>query len=242
MTKLLFVALLAIPLSLFPTVKADYLCGIASGFPPYQFTDDNGKPTGLDYEVAVLVFKSTGINVEFIQTNWDDILFSLAHKTGKIDMLCGTEITAERLKIFDFTIPYNKRYAAIFTLKNSEIIGISDLYGKKVAGDRHSAFEKYLSDVGNKSKIRIIHTVSKEVSFLKLKEGSVTAVIAPIEVGYYICKNMGIEVRILEERHEGADVGLAIGKGDKKLIPLLNAALQQLIDDGEIEEILDRYK
>ena len=107
--------------SVFAKDTVKYRCGIANGFPPYQYRDDEGHSLGLDYEVARLVFKKAGLDVVFIQDNWEHLLFNLVHKRDVIDILFGAEVTSERLKLLDFTIPYYKRRIVLFTLKGSSI-------------------------------------------------------------------------------------------------------------------------
>ena len=223
-----------------PAMKRRYQCGIAVGFPPYQFSDTSGAPAGIDYEIARLVFRDAGLDADFVQSDWDDVMLSLAHRTGRVDMLCGAEISDERRRLFDFSVPCYLRHTVVFTLENSRIGGIGDLYGKIVAGDRHSYIERKLGR--SLDLIRIKSTGSKEESFLLLQKGSVEAVIAPKEVGIYISRNMRMKTRILEETDPGSPVAFAVAKGDAELLSRINASLKKLKQEGKIERILDRYK
>ena len=223
-----------------PGVKRQYLCGIAVGFPPYQYSDMSGGPAGIDYEIAKLVFSGAGLEVSFVQSDWDDVMFSLVHRTGKVDMLCGAEISDMRKQLFDFSVPYYSRHTVLFTLENSRIRGISDLYGKIVAGDRHSYIERKLGR--NLELIRIKSTASKEESFRLLGNGKVEAVIAPKEVGIYISRNMRMKTKIIEETDPGSPVAFAVAKGDLELLKMINASLRKLMNEGKIERILDRYR
>lgn len=243
MYKILFLPILFLcvlgSLSLKAQEKAQFVCGVAKGFPPYQFIDESGKSAGLDVEVAKMVFKTASLNASLFQDDWEILLFNLVHKKTVVDMLCGAEITAERQKLLDFTIPYYKRRTVLFTLKERPIKRIEDLYGKIVAGDLHSSFEKMLGE--RKFNIRITKTTTKEESFKKLKDKTVIAVIAPVEVGLYLSKKMGIQTQIFDQGDIGSPVGIAVKKGDQKLINALNAALKKLINDGEIDKILKKY-
>ena len=223
-----------------PAIKRRYLCGMAVGFPPYQYSDASGSPAGIDYEIARLIFREAGLDVDFIQSDWDDVMFSLAHRTGRVDVLCGAEISEERRRLFDFSVPCYVRHTVVFTLVNSRIGGISDLYGKIVAGDRHSYIERKLGR--SLDLIRINTTVSKEEPFRLLRNGSVEAAIAPKEVGIYISRNMRMKTRILEETDPGSPVAFAVAKGDVELLGRINSSLKKLMKEGKIERILDRYR
>jgi polar amino acid transport system substrate-binding protein len=227
----------------FTAVSAEpdlYRCGIAVGFPPYQYADANNQPAGIDYDITTLVFKEAGLNIVFVQSDWDDVLFSLAHRTGKVDLICGAEISAARRQLFDFSDTYYTRHAVLFTLKKSSIEKISDLYGKVVAGDRHSFFERSLGE--NINLIRIKTTSSKEESFQQLQAGIVEGVIAPKEVGYFISRRKGIAVKVLEETDPGSPVAFAVAKGNTVLLNKINESLRKLVKRGRIEQILRKYR
>lgn len=221
-------------------VKKEYLCGIAIGFQPYQYVNEKGEPAGIDYDVTKAVFDNAGLKVTFIQEPWDNVLLHLMHNVGKVSMVCGAEMSDERKKYLDFTDSYYSRNIVIFTLKDSAVEKISDLYGQIITGDRHSFIERFLGD--SKNKIRIMTTVSKEDSFIKLKDKKVVAVVAPLEVGNFIAKKMGLEVRVLSEKDPGSHVAFAVAKGDKELLDILNNSLSKLIKDGTVIKIMNKYK
>lgn len=238
-----FLLLLTILLPLtcsYANEKDTYNCGVATGFPPYQFVDTNGKPAGLDIEVAEMVFKAAGLKVQFVQDKWENILFNLIHNHKEIDMICGIEITPERMKRLDFSTTYFKRRTVMFVLKDGPVKKLDDLYGKIVAGDLHSSFEKKLGP--KVDKIRITKTGSKEESFQKLKDKSVMAVIAPLEVGLYLSKKLNIQVHVFDENDPGTAVSIAVKKGHDKILSALNTSLKKLIENGEIGRILKKHQ
>lgn len=219
-----------------------YRCGIANGFPPYQYTNKNGHGAGLDFEVATLVFKTAGLKVAFVHDDWENLLFNLIHKRDLVDMLCGAEITPERQKHLDFTIPYHSRRAVLFILKDSPIKNIEELFGKMVAGDLHSSFETLLDK--KRSNIRIIKTSTKEESFNKLKDKSVVAVISPIEVGLFLSKKLNLEVKIIDinKSTSATAVAIAVKLGNQKMLDILNPVIKKLISSGKIDKILKKYQ
>lgn len=219
--------------------KTEYICGIATGFPPYQFSDDNDLPVGIDAEITKLVFKNTGKKVIFTQEPWDELMGKLFN-SNKIDFLCGAEISPERQKLFDFSIPIYSRNTAIFVKSSSLINKFEDLFGKAVTGDKHSFVERNLGY--DKNKIRIVKTESKEKSFDLLQSNRVDAVIAPLEVGNYITKNIGLDVKIIEDSDHGSPVGFMVKKGDIKTLEFINNQLRVLIKNGDISKILKKYQ
>lgn len=214
------------------------ICGIALGYPPYQFSTDKGEPTGIDAEITRLVFQEMGKEFKFNQRKWDDVYLGLAHKTGEVDLLCGAEINAERLALFNFSVPYYSRSVVIFVKTGSAYQKLDDLNGKPITADRGGFIEAQI----DKKKLRIVDAASKEEAFTKLKNGGVEAVIAPLEVGNWICKQMGLAVRTLPEKDPGSPVAFAVAKGNTALADQISAALAKLKANGQIDAVMKKYK
>ena len=74
--------------------------------PPSAMMDSSMKPTGSDVEVAQLLAKDWGLELEFIQTTGATRIPNVL--TGKADIIISTlSVTPDRAKVIDFT----KRYA-----------------------------------------------------------------------------------------------------------------------------------
>lgn len=233
--------LLLASLTLYGPVHAqddELVIGIAKGYPPFQYTLFNGEPGGIDAEVARLVFKELKIPFSFTQENWDDLYLGLLHKSGAVDLLCGTEVNDLRKKYFDFSIPYYQRTVVIFVRQESPYQRLSELKGKLITGDRGGQIEQIL----NRNTMRITNTGTKEESFRKLRDNQVEAVIAPLDVGNWISKELKLRVRVLPEKDPGSPVAFAVAKGNSDLAARLSQALEKLQKSGAIELILARYR
>ena len=76
--------------------------------PPSGMMDSTMKPTGSDVEVAQLLAKDWGLELEFIQTTGATRIPNV--QTGKADIIISTlSVTPERAKVIDFS----KRYATL---------------------------------------------------------------------------------------------------------------------------------
>ena len=85
-------------------------------------------------------------------------------------------------------------------------------------------------------------TASKEESFRKLLRGDVDAVIAPAEVGSFIAREMKLAVRTIGTADPGSPVAFAVRRGNSALVDAINAELETLRRQGEIERIIRRYQ
>ena len=214
------------------------ICGVATGFPPYQFTLD-GQPAGFDVDVARAVCDRLGQEALFEQQNWDDIVSMLLF--GRIDLVAGMEVNAFRFDYSEFSIPYAKRHDAVFVPANSTVSCVEDLFGRVITGDRHSFVELHWKEQGIYQNIRVMQTRTKQESMDLLAQGKTAAAIMPLEVGWYLAAEQGIEVRVLDDPDPGSDVAIALRKGQPDLLQKINEALRDMELKGEIEALRRKW-
>lgn len=240
MTRVLTV--LAVLIFLLPgpamTQEQSLSCGVATGFPPYQFSKD-GKPAGFDVDVARAVCARLGKEALFEQRNWDDVVSMLLF--GRIDLVAGMEVNAFRFDYFEFSIPYAKRHDAVFVPANSTVNSVQDLFGRVITGDRHSFVELHWKEMGIYQNIRVMQTGTKQESMALLAQGKTAAAIMPLEVGWYLAAEQGIEVRVLDNPDPGSDVAIALRKGQPHLLQKINDALRDMEIKGELEALQRKW-
>jgi len=73
-------------------------------YPPYEFLDSNGKPTGYNVELTKAIAEVMGLQVEFRLGGWSEQLRDL--KEGRIDLLQGISWSEQRAAQIDFTPPH----------------------------------------------------------------------------------------------------------------------------------------
>ena len=214
------------------------VCGVAEGFPPYQYVGIGGQAAGLDVEVATLVFHELGIPFQFRQRPWVELYLGLAHRTGEVEVLCGAEVNAERLTQLTFSRGYYQREVAIFVLGDSPYQSAKDLSGRPVTGDWGGVIETLVAQY----RLRVLAADTKELAFQRLKTGEVQAVMAPVEVGRWIAAQKGLAVRTLPERDRGSPVAFAVAKGNLALAARITDSLNRLEHQGKIEAIVKKYR
>jgi len=100
--------------------------------PPFGMSDDKMQPTGSDVDVAKLLAKDLGVDLEIVPTTGPTRIPFL--QTNKADLVISTlSITPERAKVIDFSIPYADHLSVVAALKPLEIKSYADLDGKRVA-------------------------------------------------------------------------------------------------------------
>jgi len=106
------------------TFAADY------DFNPYSFYDSQGKPSGLDIELATEIANRMGRRMEFMLGDWQQCKAMI--RSGDADILLGLEIFADESRTSTLkTIPIS--HDAIKIYGRTKISDVGSLYGKKVA-------------------------------------------------------------------------------------------------------------
>lgn len=99
--------------------------------PPFGMTDDKMQPAGSDVDLARLLAKDLGVQLEIVTTTGPTRIPML--QTNKADLVVSTlSITPERAKVVDFSIPYADHPSVVAGLTTAPIKQMSDLEGKKI--------------------------------------------------------------------------------------------------------------
>lgn len=215
--------------------------GVATGFPPYQFTQ-NGQPAGLDVEVAQAVVKEAGMEVLWTQAPWDD-LTAVLRLTKDLDFLTGMENTGDRKNVYLLGRTLYVRKNLLFVLEtNGKIRRVEDLSGQPVARDRDAFSEVLLDGKGLKSEVRLVKTDSKEAAFGLLAAGKVAAAFMPEAVGWALARQAGVAVRTIDLGDPGSPVSFAFRRDSAALAARLDGAILRLEKSGVLARILARYR
>lgn len=79
--------------------------GWSSGYPPFNYDDENGDPTGFEVEMIEEIAERTGLDMELVLVPWDGIFGQM--DSGKIDtVMCCIFPSAERQEKYDFSAEY----------------------------------------------------------------------------------------------------------------------------------------
>lgn len=107
--------------------------GVEMAFPPMEFYDELKKPSGADVELAQALGKALGVEVEFVNMDFDGLIRAV--QSGQVDVLISAmTITKQRSTLIDF-VPYLEMGSGILvTLGNPlHIRRPHDLCGRTVA-------------------------------------------------------------------------------------------------------------
>lgn len=229
-------------------------------YPPLEFFDAQGNPTGSDIDLGAEIAKRLGLVEAVNNTVFSTIIPAL--QGSKCDIIISDQnITTDRIKAVDM-IPYFQAGQAFVVAKgNPKAINTTDdLCGKTIAAETGTTEVDYLEGTGDytggkgltqacvaKGKPAIVTKQFDKDSLaaLALQSGQVDSYFAdfPVAANYANSKPDSFELAPVPQLGS-AIVGISVlpDAGHKELEKAVQTALISMINDGTYLLILTNYK
>ena len=211
-------------------------------FPPYEMVADDGSFEGIDVEIAAAIAEKLGLELQVDDMDFDSAL--LAAHNGKSDMvMAGVTITDERMAVMDFSDTYANGVQVVIVKEDSDIASIDDLEGKMIGTQQGTTGYLYCSDTpenGGYGEENVTAYADGATAVQALINGQVDCVVidnAPAQE--FVKANPGLKILDTEFTNENYAIGVA--KGNTALLDAINGALKELIADGTVQQIIDKY-
>ena len=212
-----------------------------AAFPPYEMTTDDGGYAGIDVEIAQAIADKLGL--ELVVDDMDFNAALLAVQQGKSDIvMAGVSVTPDREMVMKFTDSYATGVQVVIIKEGSDVT--MDNLGEKMIGCQAATTGYiYASDSPENGGYGEDHGTAYEngASAVKaLLNGQVDCVIidsAP--AAEYVKANAGLT--ILETEYVIENYAIGCDKGNTGLVNAINEALAELIADGTVEQIVNKY-
>lgn len=232
----------------FTTVEAGKLIMSTNAqFPPYEMVGDGEGYEGtgyegIDVEIAYAIAQKLGLELVVDNMGFDAALQAV--QTGKSDIvMAGVTVTDDRLEVMDFSDTYANGIQVVIVPENSDIATIDDLEGKLIGCQMGTTGYIYCSDTpenGGYGEDAVIPYDDGAAAIQALMNGQVDCVVidnAPAQE--YVKANPGLKILDTEFANENYAIGFA--KGNTALKDAVNTALNELIEDGTVQSIIDKY-
>lgn len=227
-------------------------------FPPFENLE-NGEIVGWDIDVAKALADKLGVELEIQSMSFDAVLASVS--SGKAHMgMAGISNTPARDKNVDFSVNvFDSSQMIIVRADDSSINGPMDLAGKTVAVQSGTIGnwlaemnEDYAYDFDDDGNVLLDSPILGEpgivnaldsgmLAIQQVKNGQADAVILDKLPAQAIVESLnaqgGTQLKILETSVYDDAYAFAIGEGNTAFKEWLDAAYQELVDDGIIAEL-----
>ena len=215
-------------------------------FPPYELVSDgegfNGTGfEGIDVEIASAIADKLGLELQIDDMDFDSALVAVQNDAADV-VLAGLSYSEERDEVLDFTDSYATGVQVVIVKEGSDVT--MDNLGEKMIGtQRGTTGYIYASDTPENGGYGEDHVSAYDngaTAVQALVNGQVDAVIideAPAKE--FVAANEGLTILLgnwVEEKYCAA-----VNEGNTALQNAINTALNELMDDGTVQEILDKY-
>ena len=223
--------------SAFTTIEAGVLHASTSpDFPPFEFTDDNGEIVGIEPEIMAIIAEKLGLELVFDAMDFDSAL--LAAQQGKSDLvMSGVTVTEDRKLVYDFTDSYISITQAIVS-KEEKNITLDDLADCSIGVQRGTTGHIYVEDDYGTDSVVAYDTYT--TVFQALMNDQVDCVVLDDAVGNaFLSRYPGLVMNTTN--YDPENFAFGVTKGNTGLQSAINEALAELIADGTVQSIVDRY-
>ena len=209
-----------------------------AAFPPYEMTDDAGGYEGIDVEVATLIAEKLGLTLVVDDMEFGSVITSV--QSGKEDIaMAGLTVNEERKKNVDFTDSYATGVQVIIVTEDSDIASVEDLGNDKMIGCQQGTTGSiYCTDDYGEDHVNDYTNGAMAVEALLANK--VDAVVIDNEPAkQFVAVNEGL--KILDTEYIVEDYAIGVSKDNPALRDAINGALNELIADGTVQSIIDKY-
>lgn len=138
--------------------------GMELSYPPFEMTDQAGKPTGVSVRLAEALAADLGRELVIENVAFDGLIPAL--KTGKIDCIISSmTATPERARSIAFSEPYLKTGLALLVATQSPVQSAADLDapGRVVAVKKGTTGHQYAATNLNRARVLVLDKESAAV-------------------------------------------------------------------------------
>ena len=224
--------------------KGNFVAGITL-FEPMNYYDENGELTGFETEFTKAVCEKLGVEAKFQEIEWDKKEIELNAKT--IDAIWnGLTVTEERKENMGFSKSYvrNKQVVVIKEDNKDKYTDEASMAGASCAAESGSAGQTAIETSPVLSQNEFVGASAQKDVLLEVKAGTVElGVLDYVMAKASIGEGTDYSDLMIVEGVELAPEEYAIGmrKGDTETIEKVNGAIDELVADGTLKALAEKY-
>ena len=210
-------------------------------FEPYEYYEGDDI-VGIDAEVGKAIADKLGMDFEISDVDFDAIIPNV--QSGKASMgMAGMTVTEDRQKNVNFTRSYATAVQVVIVPEGSDIATIDDMAGKKIGVQQGTTGDIYCSapveedGFGEENVTRYNKGTDAVMALLSGKVDCVVIDNEPAKA--FVAANEGL--KILDTAYAEEEYAICIAKDNEELLEKVDTALGELIDDGTVQSIVDKY-
>ena len=221
--------------------RGKVIVGVNTTTPIFGLVGSDGQPEGYDPDVARLVGKYLGVQVEFVSvTGANRLPFLLTNRVDMVIALFG--ITPERAQQIWFSMPYATEAATLVAPASRAVESVDDLAGLRVGVPRGAMQDLILTPQAAAKKINLMRFDDEATALQAMVSGQIDVVGTGLLVYRTLNRNdpgKNYEVKIvLRPLH----FGIGIRRGQIDLLQWLNTFIYTIKNNGELDAISRKWR
>lgn len=208
-------------------------------YPPYEYLDPDGLPTGYNIELTQAIARVMGMEINIQLGSWGDMRKAL--EQGHVDILMGMAHTKERLDEVDFSIPHAKVHQSIWIRNDNRTIhSVKDLAGKEVIVMKGSVMHDYMIENGISADLFMVQSLADALHLLASGHHD-CALVAKLP-GEYLLSSLNLHnIHPIARPVVAQNYGFAVKKGNLEQLDPFNEGLALLKKTGEYRRIREKW-
>ena len=210
---------------------------------PYSLLADDGTWTGIDAEMWDEIEKRTGWKVELKQAAFDALWGELDTERADVAANCFA-VKEERTDKYNATIPYYGDAQCIIVNDDSSYKTVDDLKGQVVGCTNGQAAQTIIEDLAKEKGFEVKLYEDSAVGMNDLKLGRIAAYAnTTTNVNAFTHNNEDANFRFFDENLVANNVAYFLPKTERgdKLTEELNDVIQEMLDDGTVAKITEKW-
>lgn len=208
-------------------------------YPPYEYLDKDGLPTGYNIELSQAIARTMGMEINIRLGSWGAMRQAL--ERGDVDILMGMAHTAERQDEVDFSIPHAKVHQSIWVRNgNQEIRTADDLVGREVIVMKGSVMHDYMLDNEIPADLFLVQSLADALRLLAAGSHD-CALVAKLPGEYLLSELQLTNIHPIARSLVAQDYGFAVRQGNQELLAQFNEGLALLKKSGEYRRIREKW-
>lgn len=216
-------------------------------YPPFNYKNTEGEPTGFDIEIADALCKEANFNCVWISQDWDGLIPALLARKADV-IMASMRITEERKKRILFTNKYYQTPARFVAKSDAGYqMDKAGLTGKSIGVQLGTIHDKYVTDkFGDVANIK--RYKGQDEVYLDLDNGRLDVAFSnadqlqlafldkPLGKGFELAGEP-----VTDKAYVGEGTALAMRKQDTKLVEAFNQAIAEIRANGTYDSIAKKY-
>ncbi|MGM0492526.1 MAG: transporter substrate-binding domain-containing protein [Armatimonadota bacterium] len=209
-------------------------------FPPFEYLDERGQPTGHNVELTRAIAEAMELDVEIRLGPWPEMREAL--QRGEIDALQGMFYSTERDLVYDFTPPFmTLHYVAVVREGEGRAPSTEEgLAGRAIVVQQEDIMHDFVKTRGVEAAITAVG--SHEVALRELAAGTHDCALVARSSALYLIEKHGWEnLRVGRRPLQSLDYCYAVPKGHSAVLAQLTEGLRMVEESGEYRRIQSRW-